>query len=420
MADIREEAASAEKRSMTASCRSCGHAGLQLILDLGRMPLTARFLSPQGNDEAPAYPLELAFCTECTLVQILETVPPEEMFSSDYPYYSSYSEAWLRHSADLARKLIARKGLTPKHRVIEIASNDGYLLKNFVAEGIPVLGIDPAEGTAREAGKVGVPTLCEFFAEGVGRRLADEGKQADVILGLNVLAHVAEIHSFLDGVRVLLKDDGLAVFEFPYLCDLVAGVQFDTIYHEHLCYYSLTSVRHLLAGHGLYVNDVEHLTSHGGSLRIFAEKKDAPGLSVKAMEAEEAKCGIDTPAYYDSLRRRTEQLRDDLVAMLQDLKRQGKSVAAYGAAAKGIILLNYAGVDAELVTWIADRNLHKQGLLIPGVRIPVCDPTRLLEERPDYLLILPWNLSEEIMHQERAYREMGGKCILPVPSPKIV
>ncbi len=402
-------------------CRSCKKAGLKPVLDLGTMPLADGLLTrEQLKEHEPAFPLEVAFCPNCSLVQILETVPPEQLFGKDYPYFSSFSDHLLAHSRANALNLIKIRSLKKESLVVELASNDGYLLKNFVENGIPVLGIDPAEGPAKAAIKIGVPTLNDFFGKSLATRLSGEGKRADVIIGNNVLAHVADTNGFVEGVRILLKDNGVGVFEFPYVRDLIEHGEFDTIYHEHLCYFSATAIDHLFRRHGLYLNDVERLSIHGGSLRIYVEPKEAVKDSVKKLLAEEKSLGIDGHAYYEKFAQRVKDLRKSLREMVSKIKSEGKKIAAYGAAAKGATLVNYVGLGTDSIDFVVDRNVHKQGKFMPGVHIPIHDPSRLMEEKPDYVLLLPWNFKDEILKQQEPFRKGGGRFIIPIPTPQIV
>jgi len=408
-------------RCREAACRSCGLGGLRGVLDLGSMPLSDGLLTKrQLGAPEPHYPLEVAFCPHCSLVQILETVPPEILFGDDYPYYSSFTDALLSHSRANAMDLIASRGLDADSFVVEIASNDGYLLRNFVERGIPVLGIDPAPGPVAAARKIGVPTLQEFFGLDLARRLRDQGKQADVIIANNVFAHVADTNGFVAALAALLKGDGVACIEVPYVRELIDHCEFDTIYHEHLCYFSVTAVDRLVRRHGMYLNRIKRLGIHGGSLRLYLGQKEQVGESVRALLAEEERSGLDRFAYFASFARRVEGIRGGLKRMLGDLKRRGRSIAAYGAAAKGTILLNYVGLGTETVGFVVDRNVHKQGKYMPGVHIPIHAPSRILREMPDYVLLLPWNFKEEILQQCDAYRKRGGRFIIPIPTPQVV
>jgi SAM-dependent methyltransferase len=409
-------------RSVTLiGCRSCGETGLEPILDLGKTPLADRLLrKDQLGEPEPTFPLEVVFCPKCTLVQIRETVAPELLFAADYPYFSSFSSYLLEHSRRNVDELIGMRGLGPKSFVVELASNDGYLLRNFVEAGIPVLGIDPVSGVARAAEKAGVPTLVEFFTRDLAKRMAAKGQRADVIHANNVLAHVADTNGFVAGIYILLKDDGVAVIEAPYLRDLVDHCEFDTIYHEHLCYFSITALDRLFRRHGLYLNDVRRLPIHGGSLRLYVERRERVQGSVSALLEEEKELGMDRADYYRDFSARVGELKKALLAMLRDLKSRGKRIAAYGAAAKGATLINYVGIGQELLEFVVDRNVHKQGMYMPGQKIPIYPSERILQEKPDYVLLLPWNLEGEILKQESAFREAGGRFIIPVPVPRIV
>jgi SAM-dependent methyltransferase len=408
-------------RCAESVCRSCGRRGLEPILDLGSMPLSDGFLSePQLDQEEPRFPLELAFCSDCTLVQILETVPPEVLFCQEYPYFSSFSQTLLDHSRSNALELAERCGLSGASLVVELASNDGYLLRNFRELGIPVLGIDPADGPARAAEEIGVPTLTTFFTRELAQRLKAEGRQADVIIANNVLAHVADTNGFVAGVKTLLKEGGVASIEFPYVRDLIDHGEFDTIYHEHLCYFSLRAVDALLRRHGLFLNDVRRLPIHGGSLRLYVGHDDLVQPSVRALLAEETELGLDGIEYYRDFADRVRALRQQMCELLGDLKRQGHRLAAYGAAAKGTIMLNYLGADRRTIEFVVDRNVHKQGLWVPGVRIPILAPEELVRQMPSHTLILPWNFKDEILQQQAAYRAKGGRFIVPIPRPQIL
>jgi len=410
-----------ENKCSQASCRSCGRAGLTGVLDLGMMPLSDGLLTEnQLADPEDKFPLELAYCPACALVQILETVPPEKLFCEDYPYYSSFSDALLEHSRKNVLSLIDRCKLGSTSLVVELASNDGYLLRHYVEKGIPCLGIDPAEGPAAAAEQAGVPTMCTFFTVDLARQLADKGRRADVIHANNVLAHVPDTNGFLEGISILLKEEGVAVIEVPYVKDLIDHCEFDTIYHEHLCYFSVTALDRLFRRNGLFLNDIERLSIHGGSLRLYAGRNETVRESVRALLAEERTLAVDRFEYYKDFGGRVQNIGRDLRELLGKLKAQGKTIVAYGAAAKGAILVNYIQAGPDVIEYVVDRNVHKQGKFMPGVHIPVCDPSRLLQDMPDHVLILPWNFKDEILSQQAAFRERGGKFVIPIPEPIIV
>jgi SAM-dependent methyltransferase len=406
---------------MVEGCRSCGHA-ITPILTLGQMPLANALLTADqlGRPE-PTYPLVLAVCPECALAQLTETVSPELLFR-EYPYFSSYSDTMLAHARALVRRLITSRHLTRTSLVVELASNDGYLLQYFLPDGIPVLGIEPAANIAGVARDQGVPTLCEFFGKEVADDLRRKGTVADVIIANNVLAHVADLHGFTEGIRTLLKDDGVAVIEVPYVKELIDHCEFDTIYHEHLCYYSLTALTRLLERHGLAIVDVERTPVHGGSVRLWAvhqgQAQPAPG--VQALIREEAAWGVDRPARYLEFGQNVERVKTALRSLLESFKRAGSRIAAYGAAAKGAILLNYCGIGTETLEFVVDRSPHKQGRFMPGVRLPIYPPSKLLEAQPEYVLLLPWNVADEIREQQAEYRLRGGRFIIPIPEPRVV
>ena len=409
------------KSSGTIRCRSCRGTDLSVFLSLGDLPLSDGLLAADDLErKEPRYPLDVAFCPDCTLVQILETVPPEQLFGADYPYFSSFTDALLEHSAANVQARIAEQQLDGSSLVVELASNDGYLLQYYQARGIPVLGIDPAPGPVAAARKLGIETLQAFFGRDLAARLAADGRRADVIHANNVLAHVADTNGFVAGIGVLLKEDGVAVIEAPYVKELIDHGEFDTIYHEHLCYFSVTALAQLFRRHGLSLNRVEPLEIHGGSLRLFVGRRSQADRSVgEYLQAEQAS-GMDRLEYYSDFSSRVERIRSDLLALLERLRRGGARIAGYGAAAKGTILLNFSGIGPEVLGFVADRNVHKQGRYIPGVRLPIAPPARILEDQPDYLLILPWNFKEEIMEQQSEYRRRGGRFIVPVPQPVIL
>jgi SAM-dependent methyltransferase len=398
---------------------------LKLVLSLGQTPLANALLTAEQLDQPEeTYPLDLVFCTACSLVQITETVPPEKMFR-EYLYFSSFSDTVLQNAQEIVERLLDTRRLGGDSLVVEIASNDGYLLQHYQRRGVPVLGIEPATNIAQVArDERGIRTISEFFGESLARTLREGGERPDVIHGNNVLAHVADLNGFVAGISLLLKEDGVAVIEVPYVKDLIDHVEFDTIYHEHLCYFSLTALDRLFRRHGLLIHDAERISIHGGTLRIFAGKADASQdqrtTAVKELLAEEAAWGVDTPEFYLGFGERVERLRENLSSLLGRLKAEGKSIAVYGASAKGSTLLNYFRLGRETLDYVVDRSTVKQGYYTPGTHLRIYAPERLRETRPDYVLLLTWNFAPEILAQQAEYRREGGRFIIPIPEVRVV
>lgn len=416
------------------ACRSCGDTRLENVLSLGRTPLANALLTAaQIAEPEETYPLELAFCPSCSLVQITETVPPEKLFR-EYFYLSSFSDTMLRHAEEIAGELVRSRGLGSENLVIEIASNDGYLLQYYQQAGVPVLGIEPATNIARIAVQErGIPTIGDFFGEEVGERLRAEGRRADVIHANNVLAHVADLNGVVRGISRLLKEDGVAVVEVPYVKEMIDRCEFDTIYHEHLSYFSLTALDRLFRRHGLGIARVERLPIHGGTLRIYAGHvqdsepdvtQSATDLRNKSSVAsslrEETAWGVGEVDFYLGFGGQVERLRKDLLDLLRTLKDQGKRIAVYGASAKGSTLLNYFGIGRETLDYVVDRSTVKQGYYTPGTHLLIHEPGKLLADMPDCVLLLTWNFADEILAQQSEYRRRGGRFIIPIPSVKMV
>jgi SAM-dependent methyltransferase len=400
-------------------CRHCSSPLEQTFLDLGFAPPSNAYLTA-GDLARPEkyYPLKVKVCTFCWLVQTEDYAQADELFSADYAYFSSTSTGWLAHASSYAQDIIGRLQLTANSHVMEIASNDGYLLRNFVAAGIPCLGIEPTASTAAAAEKLGIPVVREFFGEALGKRLTTNGQSADLIIGNNVYAHVPDINDFTRGLKAALKPGGTITLEFPHLMRLIEQTQFDTVYHEHFSYLSLYTVERIFKSAGLRIFDVEQLSTHGGSLRVFgcqAEDNRASTSAVTALLADEAARGLQTPATYQNFQARANKVKDDLLGFLIEQKRSGKKVAAYGAAAKGNTLLNYAGVKPDLLPFVCDASEAKQGRYMPGSHVPILPPSALAKTVPDYVLILPWNIAAEVKQQNAALTAQGAKFVTAVP-----
>ena len=404
------------------SCRSCNTPEIPVFLDLGLQPLANNLLGPEDSfDLEPRFPLEVAVCPECWLVQITETVPPVELFE-DYIYFSSFSDAMLKHAKDAVSSYIEKFALSASSFAVEIASNDGYLLKNFVSAGIPCLGVEPAKNIATVAESAGIPTKCAFFGEESASEIVATQGKADLILGNNVFAHAPFINDFISGLATLLKEDGRIALEFPYLGDFIENLEFDTIYHEHVFYFSVSALQPAFARHGLEVFDVEHLTIHGGSLRLFVGHVGAHPSTERLVEVvrKEEAVGLLTFERYQKFADDVSKLKEIFRETVSNLKGEGKSIAAYGASAKGSTLLNYFGIGGETIDFVADRSNYKHDRLTPGMHLPIVAPGKLLDDMPDYAILLTWNFADEILSQQREYREAGGKFLIPLPSPRVV
>lgn len=410
--------------SRIEACRSCSRAGLETILSLGAMPLANSLLrADQLGAPEPRHPLDLAFCAACSLVQITETVPPEELFR-DYLYFSSFSDGMVAHARELTERLVRERGLGAQSLAVEVASNDGYLLQWYAKASVPVLGIEPARNVAAVAERErGIPTIAEFFDLALARRLAAEGRRADVLHANNVLAHVADLAGFVAGIRALLAPGGVAIIEVPYLGEMIPRLEFDTIYHEHLCYFSATALDALFRRHGLAIADVETIALHGGSLLLHVARDEdagAPSARVATLLARERSLGMTALPYYADFAPRVAKWRTAFRAFLEEQRRAGRRIAAYGAAAKGSTLLNAAGVGRDLVDFVVDRSTYKQGLFMPGVHLPIRPTEALLEEQPDLVVLLAWNFKEEIVAQQAEYVRRGGRFVVPVPEVAFV
>lgn len=406
------------------TCRSCGAPLTAVLIDVGMTPISNAFVrADHASFSERFYPLKSFVCDRCWLVQLEDFETPETHFHADYVYFSSFSDSWLAHAKSFVEKAVARLSLGVDSRVVEVGSNDGYLLQYFVQRGIPCLGVDPAANCAKAAWELrSVATEVAFFGSKAATRLRDLGGAADLIIANNVLAHVPDINDFVAGFKIMLSEQGVATFEFPHVLEMIRNVEFDTIYHEHYSYLSLLALEPLFARHGLRVIDVERLSTHGGSLRLYVAHADRTIVAeaVEQLRQEEILAGLDRLATYETFGHRVRQLKRSLLRLLIGLIEEGKFVAAYGAPAKGNTLLNYCGVGRDFIAFTVDRNVHKQGLLLPGTRIPVLAPDEIAKRRPDYVLILPWNLREEIVAQLNQIPDWTGQFILPVPEPVIL
>jgi SAM-dependent methyltransferase len=412
-------------RSRTAGrCRFCGSSLAHTFVDLGMSPLCESYRSPEQLNQMEAfYPLHVYVCGKCFLVQLEEFVPPEEIFT-EYAYFSSYSDSWLAHARRYVDMAVERFGLSARGLVVELASNDGYLLQYFVKKGIPVLGVEPAANVAEAAVSRGVPTLVKFFGVKTAQEMAANGSRADLIAANNVLAQVPDVNDFVGGIKVLLKPGGVVTVEFPHLVRLIEDNQFDTIYHEHFSYFSFGTAERIFAAHGLVLFDVEEIPTHGGSLRIYGRHADdrSKGIqdAVGRLKEREAAYGLERIELYASFDKRVQETKRKLLEFLIRAKREGKRISGYGAPGKGNTLLNYCGIRTDFLDFTVDRNPYKQGKFLPGTHIPIHAPEKIREERPEYILILPWNFKDEIVEQLQFIREWGGKFIVPIPEVTVI
>jgi SAM-dependent methyltransferase len=404
--------------SSSFACRACGERDAEPVLSLGRLPLANALIEP-GEHDGDRFPLDLIRCRRCTLVQITETVPPERLFRT-YSYFSSFSDTYVEHARRLAAWAVAELGLDRRSLVVEAASNDGYLLQFFREQGLDVLGIEPARNVAEVARNRGIETLSEFLDADLASQIVEERGTADLVVANNVVAHVPDLHGFVAGLAKLAGRKGRVVIEVPYLVQLIDAVEFDTIYHEHLSYFSLTSLRPVLEAHGLTVGSVERLDVHGGSVRVHAAATGPADASVERLLAEESAWGVADARRFAGFARAVDAVRREVHALVMELVDSGATVAAYGAAAKGVVLANVCNLDTDLVAFVVDRNPHKQGKLLPGVGIPVRHPDALRAEQPGYCLLFAWNLADEIAEQQAAYVAAGGRFIAPIPTPRVL
>jgi 2-polyprenyl-3-methyl-5-hydroxy-6-metoxy-1,4-benzoquinol methylase len=408
-----------------SECRFCDALLKHSFVDLGMSPIANANIKPEDLDARELfYPLHAYVCDNCLLVQLAEFQSPDEIFSDDYAYFSSFSSSWLQHARQYSLMIIERLGLTARSQVVEIASNDGYLLRNFKEKGIKVLGVEPSANTAKAAELLGIPSLVKFFGADTAKEMVAEGMRADLLIGNNVLAHVPDLNDFVEGEKILLADSGVATMEFPHLMQLMRLNQFDTIYHEHFSYFSLIVAERVFAAHGLVVFDVEELPTHGGSLRIYAchdsNTQKAITANVTNLRAREEAYGLRHLNTYDAFAEQVRETKRKLLQFLIEEKRQGKSIAGYGAPAKGNTLLNYCGIRADFLDYTVDLSPHKQGMYLPGTHLPIYAPDKIKETKPDYVLILPWNLKDEIVAQMAYVKEWGGKFVVPIPRVEVL
>ncbi len=406
---------------MTApACQNCGATLTRTLVDLGMQPLSNSYVAPERSGVPDkTYPLHARVCDTCLLVQVDRVVPADEIFTEDYAYFSSFSDSWLAHCRAYVEMAVARFGLNASSKVVEIASNDGYLLQYVVAAGVPCLGVEPSANVAQAARSKGVPTEIAFFGLDTARRLADAGHAADLLVSKNVLTHVPDINDFVAGVGAILKPEGAYTVEFPHLLNLIQQVQFDTIYHEHFTYLSVLAIEKVFAKHGLRIFDIDEVPTHGGSLRVFACREGSiqplsPNVAI--VRNKEIAAGLDRPEGYADFGRRVEKVRADLLAFLGEAQAGKMRVVGYGAAAKGNTLFNYCGITERQIGFVADRSPAKQGKLLPGSHIPIRDPQAILDEKPDYVLIVPWNLRDEISRQLAPVRAWGGRFVTAIPN----
>jgi 2-polyprenyl-3-methyl-5-hydroxy-6-metoxy-1,4-benzoquinol methylase len=410
---------------MTSTCRFCANPLQQTFADLGMSPISNAFIKPElANQSEQFYPLHAYVCDRCLLVQLEEFEHPSQIFNEEYAYFSSYSSSWLAHSQQYVTAMVDRWQLTAHSQVVEIASNDGYLLQYFQAQGIPVLGIEPAANVAAVAQAKGIESLVQFFSVATAQQLVAQGKQADLLLGNNVLAHVPNLNDFVAGLKLLLAPAGVITMEFPHLLNLIQQNQFDTIYHEHFSYFSLLAVEKIFAHHGITLFDVEQIPTHGGSLRIYGQHREYTGrpigINIDRLKQAEQEAGLDQIATYGQFARQMQTTKRQLLSFLIDCQERNLQVVGYGAPAKGNTLLNYCGIKTDLLHYTVDLNPHKQNMLLPGTRIPVYGPSQIAATQPDYVLILPWNIRQEIMDSMQSVRAWGGKFVVPIPTLQIL